>query len=115
MLHLNAGKNRILTPLQVGLFLVVVLLAVSVEVLILRSYFGSGATAANVEQSSFEITNLANIQRESLLLRSETEEIINDPGRSIETLKLRRSLLANQLRVHGARQAGKPEAAGRIN
>jgi len=115
MLHLNAANNRILTPLQVFLFLVVLLLAASVEVLILRSYFGSGETADDVKQSSFVITNLANIQREALLLQAETDAIINDPDRNITSLNLRRSLLANQLRVQAAQGASNLNAAGKIS
>ena len=83
MTHGNATNKRILSPLQFGLFLVVFLLAISIEVLIVRAYFSSGDTAAGVEEARYDVTNLANIQRETLMLQTETDRVIsgsNPPG-----------------------------------
>ena len=73
--------------------------------LTMRSSIQSSNNATTFETSSFLTTNLANIQRETLLLIVETERYLNDPDISQEALELRRALLANQLRVQFVRSA----------
>jgi hypothetical protein len=104
----TASSRRTLSPVQIGLLVVVGLLAVSVEVLILRAYFNSINTAAFFREASYVTTDLANVQREALLLQVETNQVLHDPDRGFKNLELRRSLLANQLRLRAAQATGNP-------
>ena len=102
MIITNPASRRTLSPLQIGLLLVVAALAVSVEVLILRAYFNSVNTASFFREISYITTDLANLQRESLLLQLETGHFLQNPEETRALLQLRRDLLANQMRLQKA-------------
>jgi hypothetical protein len=104
----NATANRrTLSPVQIGLLVVVGLLAVTVEAMILRAYFNSINTADFFREASYVTTDFANIQREALLLQVETIEAWQEPAPDFKEIELRRALLANQLRLQTARARGK--------
>jgi signal transduction histidine kinase len=108
MTTINVPSRRTLSPVQIGLLVVVGLLALTVEALIMRAYFNSVNTAAFFREASYIVTNQANVQREALLLQVETDRVLHDPARSFNNLELRRSLLANQLRLQVAEARGDP-------
>jgi hypothetical protein len=108
MTTISVPSRRTLSPVQIGLLVVVGLLALTVEALIMRAYFNSVNTAAFFREASYIVTNQANVQREALLLQVETDRVLHDPARSFNNLGLRRSLLANQLRLQVAEARGDP-------
>ena len=95
----NPINRRTLSLLQIGLLVVVVALAVSVEALIVRAYLSNTRTADFFSEANFITTDLANLQREALLLQLETNLYFQDPDYGTNSLKLRRSLLSNQIRM----------------
>jgi signal transduction histidine kinase len=106
----NATANRrTLSPVQIGLLVLVGLLAVTVEAMILRAYFNSINTADFFREASYVTTDFANIQREALLLQVETIEAWQEPAPDFKEIELRRALLANQLRLQTARARGNPQ------
>lgn len=100
--------RKTLTPVQFGLIVAVGVLVIAVQILILRTYFNSSNTANEFKEASFLFTSLADIQREVLLLQLETNRVFQDPNPDIKSLKLRRALLANQLRLQSNQSADKP-------
>lgn len=110
----EVGESRVsrwstFSPVQIGLLLLVALLVVTVQALILQTYFNSSATAEQFEEASFVTTGLANVQREALLLQLETHFALEDPDANMESLKLRRALLGSQLKRQQGQSAGNPQ------
>lgn len=99
----NAETKRgygFLTSSQIALLIIIGALAVTIVTMTIRASIQSSRNASTFQTSSFLTTNLANIQRETLLLSVETERLISDPGYDMDNLELRRALLGNQLRIH---------------
>lgn len=107
--------RRTLSTTQISLLVMVGLLVVVVQILILRTYFNSVDTATKFEEKSFLTTSLANIQREALLLQLETQVTLQDPNPDTESLKLRRALLANQLRLQFSQSASNTRTISALN
>ena len=91
--------RKTLSRLQIGLFVAVAILALVTEAVVLRAYFTSGSATSAVEDRSFVTTGLANIQREALLLNLETGRSLRNPNLNQDAVRLRRALLANQLKL----------------
>ena len=106
------GTHRLSLP-QIALIVAVGLLVIVVGGLLLRTYLSSTRTATAFEEAGYATTNLANIQREVLLLRIETHALFSDftegfepiesLGRDFKPVELRRDFLTAQLRVAVAR------------
>jgi signal transduction histidine kinase len=106
---ISASNRRTLSPVQIGLLVMVGLLALAVEALILRAYFHSVNTATFFREASYVTTDLANIQREALRLQAETVKALPDPDPDFKAIELRRALLANQLQLQTGRAQGNPQ------
>ena len=91
--------SGLLSLKQIVMLITIGLLAVTIVTLTVLASSQSSRNASTFETSSFLTTNLANIQRESLLLSVETERYLSDPDFPLDALELRRALLANQLRL----------------
>jgi signal transduction histidine kinase len=91
--------RRTLSRWQIGLLVVVALLAISVELLIVRTYVGNNRTADYFSEANFVTTDLANLQREALLLQLENNRFLQNPGNGSDRLDLRYALLLNQIRM----------------
>ena len=106
------------------MILVVGLLAIVTVALTLRSYLSSTKTATVFQDASYGTTNLANIQREALLLRIETHALFSDFAKGFESIKyhdrdfeevnLRRDFLTAHLRVEAAQVSGDTDALARL-
>ena len=107
--------RRTLSRLQIGLFVAVAILALVTEAVVLRAYFTSGSATSAVEDRSFVTTGLANIQREALLLNLETGRSLRNPNLNQDAVRLRRALLANQIKLQFVKVADNLEATGRLN
>lgn len=93
-------NNGMLTSLQTVLLIIIGVMAITMVTLTIIVSLQSSTNAKTFETSSFLTTNLANLQRESLLLSVETERYLHNPDILLDDLELRRALLANQLRIH---------------
>ena len=110
MMAASPASKRTLSPLQIGLLVVIALLAVSVEAMILRAYHNSVSTAAFFQQTSYGgITNLSNVQREALFLHLETDQFLQDPRENFKAVSLRRSVLLNQIHIQTAQSRNNPQ------
>jgi len=89
-----------ITIAQICLFVAIAVLAIIVELLIVRAILNNTNSIDNSQRADTAITNMANVQREALLLQLETDRLLLDPEASLDRLELRRALLANQLRIH---------------
>ena len=78
--------NGFLTSLQTVLLVIIGVLAITIVTLTILASLQSSRNAKTFETSSFLTTNLANIQRETLLLSVETERYINEPAIHLDTL-----------------------------
>lgn len=96
----NTFSKRSLSIAQICLFVAIAVMAIVVELLILRAILNNTDSIDNSQRASIAITDLANVQREVLLLQLETDRLLLDPEASLAPLELRRALLANQLRIH---------------
>ena len=115
MIATTAEARRILSPIQLGLFFVVGVFVVVFLVLIVRAYIDAGDTADGVETASFEITGLANIQRETLVLQSELGRLLRDPDRGFDAHDVRRALLGNQVRLVGSKATNDTGLTAKLN
>jgi signal transduction histidine kinase/DNA-binding response OmpR family regulator len=106
--------RRTLSPLQVGLLVVVALLAMLIEALIFRAYFNSVSTATFFREASFITTDLAKLQREIILLHVEIDRYLQDPETGFNALAVCRSLLLNQIDLQTAQAAGNPRVAAEL-
>ena len=95
----SSNNRRILSRMQIVLFVGVVVLATVTEVVVLRAYFTSATATHAVEERSFVTTGLADVQREALLLTIGTERTLRDPDLNRDVVNLRRALLGDQLRL----------------
>jgi hypothetical protein len=95
----TADPGRVLRrrrgPLQLALGGVLVVLILVVEALILQAYVNINRTTAIFGQQSYVTGALVNVQRETLLLNVEIEEL--PTSRDLRGAQIRRALLANQL------------------
>ena len=114
MIASTTGPRRILSPIQLGLFFLVGVFVVVFLVLIVQAYIDAGDTADGVETASFEITGLANIQRETLVLQSELGRVLRDPDRGFDAHDVRRALLGNQVRLVGSKASKDPELSAKL-
>lgn len=89
--------TRQLSPLQIGLSIGIVLLTLGACVHIVRTYWSAATASTAFETASYMTTNLANIQREALLLEVEVGRHLRGLPQSEKNLKLRRTLLQRQL------------------
>jgi signal transduction histidine kinase/CheY-like chemotaxis protein len=106
MQAVDLTNRRILSWWQIGLLGTVVLLAVSVEVLIVRTYSNSTRTADYFNSANFITTDLADLNREALLLQLETNRYFQHPDSGTQQLFLRRSLLSNQITMQTGQARG---------
>lgn len=107
--------RQMLSPLQVGLLVAVTLLAVSVEALIVRAYISNARTADHFGEASFITTDLANLQREALLLQLETNRFFQNPNDASLRLELRRSLLNSQIKTQTVRAGENAYVVNELN
>ena len=68
MLVSTVENRRTLSSVQTSLLVVVGLLVIIVESLTIQTFFSSTKTAKDFEEASFLTTDLANIQREALII-----------------------------------------------
>jgi signal transduction histidine kinase len=103
---------RSLTPIQIALSIGVVLLLLLIGALIVFANFN--ITAANAAfQSGYVLNDLAQIQRGILLLRIETDELIQSPLRAdFEGIDRQRALLENQIRLAISEAGGNTRVTG---
>jgi signal transduction histidine kinase len=102
-------SRRILSGWQIGLLGAVALLAVSVEVLVMRIYSNNSRTADYFSSANFITTDLADLNREALLLQMETNRYFQHPDGGTQQLFLRRSLLSNQITMQTGQARGNAE------
>jgi signal transduction histidine kinase/ActR/RegA family two-component response regulator len=88
-----------LSRFQVVLAVALCALVATVELKVFTGYFATIATAASYEQSGYVDTNLANVQRETLRLQTDTIEALYAPDGDFSRVELRRAFLAKQLSV----------------
>ena len=108
-------ESRNLSPVQIGLLLLIGLLTIAIVALAIRSSIRSSTNTALFQNSSLLTTNLADIQRQSLLLSVETERVLRDPKQNFEVLDLWRSLLSNQLRLYMVQASGEQRMSGELD
>jgi diguanylate cyclase (GGDEF)-like protein len=94
----GAPMRRRLSPLQVILGLFLISLMATVEVLLMSAHSDRRAASNSFKGSSLTITNLANVQRETLRLHAETHAVVAGEG-NMDELQLQRQLLDRQLQV----------------
>jgi hypothetical protein len=97
----GAALARRVRPLQVLLTVCLVGLMLSVEVLVLRAYVDARHTSASFRRSTLTLGNLANAQRETLLLYSDSLRLYGGE-KNLEKLRLQRMLLGRQLHITGS-------------
>jgi signal transduction histidine kinase len=107
--------RRHLTPLQWGLLIAIAVLIIALEAAVVIAYINVNSAANIYEQSSFGTTNLANVQREALLLEIESDNYLDDPDGDIQTVLVQRAILANHLQVTKAQFSNNTAALARIN
>jgi diguanylate cyclase (GGDEF)-like protein len=90
--------GRRIRPLQVLLGVLLVGVMISVELLLLRAYTSARETTSSFKNSTLTVTNLANVQREILLLNAEALRMVGGED-DVRDLKLQRALLARQLSI----------------
>lgn len=105
----DLSHRRILSGWQIGLLGTVALLAVSVEVLVLRIYSDNSSTADYFSSTNFITTDLADLNREALLLQMESNRYFQHPDGGTQRLFLRRSLLSNQITMQTGQAHGRAE------
>ncbi|HEU0021362.1 MAG TPA: response regulator [Dehalococcoidia bacterium] len=110
----NSKNRRALSHLQIGLLVAVAFLAVSVEILIIRAYVSNDRTADFFSFGNFVTTDLANLQREALLLQLETNKYFQNPGDGSQSLELRRAILGNQIRMQIGQAHGNAYVVGEL-
>jgi signal transduction histidine kinase len=105
---------RSLTPIQIALGIGVGLLLLMTGALIVVANLN--ITAANTAfNSGYALNDLTQIQRAILLLRIETEELVQNPLKAdFEGLDRQRALLENQLRLAIAEAAGNERATNAL-
>lgn len=64
---------------QICLFGAIAVLSIVVELLIMRAIINNTDSIHDSQRANIAVTNLANVQRESLLLEIETNRILLDP------------------------------------
>jgi diguanylate cyclase (GGDEF)-like protein len=94
----GAPMRRRLSPLQVILGMFLIGLMVTVEVLLMSAHSDRRAASNSFKGSSLTITNLANVQRETLRLNAETHAVVAGEA-NVDELQLQRQLLDRQLQV----------------
>jgi diguanylate cyclase (GGDEF)-like protein len=104
----GAPVGRSVRPLQVLLTAFLVGLMVSVEVLVLRAYVDARHTSASFRRSTLTLGNLANAQRETLLLYAESRHVY-EGEENLEKLRLQRMLLGRQLHITGSSDVSQEE------
>jgi signal transduction histidine kinase len=114
---MTAGRHffrRHLTPLQTGLLITIAVLIIALEAAVVVAYANVNSAAAIYEQASFGTTNLANVQREALLLEIKSDNFLDDPDGDIQAAQVQRAILANHLQVAKAQFSYSPTALARI-
>lgn len=106
--------RRNLTPLQIGLLVLVGILIAAVEVVIFLAYFNLDTAATAYEKTSVGTTNLANVQRESLLLEIKSDDYLVQEAGDIQLVEIQRAILANHLQITKAQLNISDNAAARL-
>ena len=107
-------ESKNLSPVQIGLLLLIGLLTITIVALAIRSNIRTSSNTNIFRESSLLTTNLADIQRQTLLLSVETERVLRDPQQTFEVLDLWRSLLSNQLRLYAVQASGEQYIVGEL-
>ncbi|MEX0800394.1 MAG: PAS domain S-box protein [Dehalococcoidia bacterium] len=108
-------RRRRLSPAQIVLIAAISVLVSAIAVLAVRASSQLSGTAREFENTGIVTTNMANIQRELLLLEIESERFVHGPSDDPAPVELPRSLLANQLRRAQIRAEDDGELRGALS
>jgi diguanylate cyclase (GGDEF)-like protein len=87
------------SPWQIALFVLICILSVGLMVTLLQALMRLSSTVHSYQNSGYVLTTLANLQRETLRLHLEVDQLLDRPDGPRDPVTLQRGLLQNQLKA----------------